>query len=158
HLLSIPHGSSYKLFIRPRQLSPMWNRGGQLNAHRPSPRYPDALRGVQQILGTHASIDRVRQVIAQVAPTAVTVLLSGETGTGKEPAARAIHDLSPRASGSFVKLHCAALVESILESELFGHEKGAFTGAVARREGRFKQADGGTLFLDEIAEIPLATQ
>jgi DNA-binding NtrC family response regulator len=117
-----------------------------------------AARGVQRILGTHSSIERVRQVIAQVAPTAVTVLLSGETGTGKELAATAIHELSPRATGPFVKLHCAALVESILESELFGHERGAFTGAIARREGRFKQADGGTLFLDEIAEVPLTTQ
>jgi DNA-binding NtrC family response regulator len=129
-----------------------------LNAHTQTLRSHSAPRGVQRILGTHPSIERVRQVIAQVAPTAVTVLLSGETGTGKELAANAIHELSPRAAGPFVKLHCAALVESILESELFGHERGAFTGAVARREGRFKQADGGTLFLDEIAEIPLATQ
>jgi DNA-binding NtrC family response regulator len=110
------------------------------------------------ILGAHPSIQRLRQVIEQVAPTAVTVLLSGETGTGKELAASAIHERSPRARGPFVRLHCAALADSVLESELFGHEKGAFTGAVARREGRFKQADGGTLFLDEIAEIPPSTQ
>jgi DNA-binding NtrC family response regulator len=129
-----------------------------MNAHRPNGRDPGAARGAAGILGSHASIDRVRQIIAQVAPTAVTVLLSGETGTGKELAASAIHALSPRARGPFVKLHCAALAESILESELFGHEKGAFTGAIARREGRFQQANGGTLFLDEIAEIPSTIQ
>jgi DNA-binding NtrC family response regulator len=115
-------------------------------------------RGIAGLLGTHPNIQRVRQVIEQVAPTAVTVLLSGETGTGKELAACAIHQRSPRARGPLVRLHCATLVESILESELFGHEKGAFTGAIARREGRFKQADGGTLFLDEISEIPPSTQ
>ena len=110
------------------------------------------------ILGAHPSVVRLRQLLQQVAPTAVTVLLSGETGTGKELAAIALHQLSPRASGPFVRLHCAALAESLLESELFGHERGAFTGAVARRPGRFEHADGGTLFLDEIGEIPLTTQ
>ena len=129
-----------------------------MSARRPNLRPPDVTRRTSAILGIHPSIDRVRQVIAQVAPTSVTVLLSGETGTGKELAASAIHELSPRARGPFVKLHCASLAESILESELFGHEKGAFTGAIARREGRFQQADGGTLFLDEIAEVPLTTQ
>jgi DNA-binding NtrC family response regulator len=94
----------------------------------------------------------------QVAPSRATVLITGESGTGKGELARAIHALSPRAKLPFVTLHCAALAESLLESELFGHEKGAFTGADKRRIGRFEQADGGTLFLDEIAEIPPATQ
>ena len=134
------------------------NANSHTNSHRSGLRGAGAPRGMERILGSHPSIERVRRVIAQVAPTSVTVLLSGETGTGKELAASALHDLSPRADGPFVKLHCAALVESILESELFGHEKGAFTGAIAHREGRFQQADGGTLFLDEIAEIPLTTQ
>jgi len=145
--------------MRPRmQLWESGFGGSTVNAHRRNARHPNAPNGLEAILGTHASIERVRQLIAQVAPTAVTVLLSGETGTGKELAASALHVLSPRARWPFVKLHCAALVESILESELFGHEKGAFTGAIARREGRFQHADGGTLFLDEIAEIPPTTQ
>jgi len=114
--------------------------------------------GVGALLGTDPGIERVRQMIEQVAPTAVPVLLSGETGTGKELAATAIHAHSPRAGRPFVRLHCAALAEPTLESELFGHEPGAFPGAVARREGRLERADGGTLFLDEISEIPLGAQ
>jgi DNA-binding NtrC family response regulator len=100
----------------------------------------------------------VLELVSQVGPSRASVLVTGESGTGKELIAEAIHLASPRAKAPFVRLHCAALAESLLESELFGHERGAFTGAVARREGRFKQADGGTLFLDEIGEIPLATQ
>jgi two-component system response regulator HydG len=94
----------------------------------------------------------------QAAPSVATVLLLGESGTGKELLARAIHDYSSRARGPFVPVNCAALPESILEAELFGYEKGAFTGAVQRHEGRFPQADGGTLFLDEIGEIPTHVQ
>ncbi len=94
----------------------------------------------------------------QVAPSKATVLITGESGTGKELVANAIHQRSPRAAGPFVKLHCAALAESLLESELFGHEKGSFTGAAARKDGRFSIADGGTLFLDEIGEISAAIQ
>ncbi len=97
-------------------------------------------------------------VVAQVGPSKACVLVSGESGTGKELIAEAIAQASGRADKPVVRLHCAALAESLLESELFGHERGAFTGAVARREGRFKQADGGTLFLDEIGEIPPGTQ
>jgi DNA-binding NtrC family response regulator len=100
----------------------------------------------------------VLELVAQVGPSKASVLVTGESGTGKELIAEAIHAASPRAKQPFVRLHCAALAESLLESELFGHERGAFTGAVARREGRFKQADGGTLFLDEIGEIPGGTQ
>ena len=100
----------------------------------------------------------VLDLVAQVGPSKASVLITGESGTGKELIAEAICSASPRAGAPFVRLHCAALAESLLESELFGHEKGAFTGAVARREGRFKQADGGTLFLDEIGEIQIGTQ
>jgi DNA-binding NtrC family response regulator len=100
----------------------------------------------------------VLDLVAQVGPSKATVLITGESGTGKELIAEAIHLASPRAKALFVRLHCAALSETLLESELFGHERGAFTGAVGRREGRFKQADGGTLFLDEIAEISPAIQ
>jgi two-component system response regulator HydG len=110
------------------------------------------------IIGSSPAMQEVFDVIEQVAPSKATVLISGESGTGKELVAQAIHEHSPRATAPFVKLHCAALAETILESELFGHEKGAFTGATGRREGRFKQADGGTLFLDEIGEISPAIQ
>jgi two-component system response regulator HydG len=110
------------------------------------------------IVGESPAMQAVFKTVAQVAPTRASVLITGESGTGKELIAQAIHDGSPRRSGPFVKLHCAALAESLLESELFGHEKGSFTGAAGRREGRFKQADGGTLFLDEVGEIPPGIQ
>jgi two-component system response regulator HydG len=103
-------------------------------------------------------MQRVYQMVRQVAAARATVLITGESGTGKGEVARALHALSPRNKAPFVSLHCAALAESLLESELFGHEKGAFTGADKRRIGRIEQADGGTLFLDEIGEIPAATQ
>ncbi|MBB6254475.1 nif-specific transcriptional activator NifA [Nitrospirillum iridis] len=109
--------------------------------------------GVQGIVGTSPAIRAVIDKIKIVARSNSTVLLRGESGTGKELFARATHDLSPRKKGPFVKLNCAALPESMLESELFGHEKGAFTGALAQRKGRFELAHGGTLFLDEIGEI-----
>ena len=114
--------------------------------------------GLEGLLGASAAMQRVYQVVRQVAPARASVLITGESGTGKGEVARALHALSPRASAPFVSLHCAALAESLLESELFGHEKGAFTGADKRRIGRFEQADGGTLFLDEIGEIPPGTQ
>jgi DNA-binding NtrC family response regulator len=110
------------------------------------------------IVTEDAKMRGVLDLVAQVGPSKASVLVTGESGTGKELIAEAICAASPRANAPFVRLHCAALAESLLESELFGHEKGAFTGAVARREGRFKQADGGTLFLDEIGEIPAGTQ
>jgi two-component system, NtrC family, response regulator HydG len=114
--------------------------------------------GLEGLLGASPAMQRVYHMVKQVAPARATVLITGESGTGKGEVARALHALSPRASAPFVALHCAALVESLLESELFGHEKGAFTGADKRRIGRIEQANGGTLFLDEIGEIPGATQ
>jgi DNA-binding NtrC family response regulator len=110
------------------------------------------------IVSSDPKMQQVLELVAQVGPSRASVLVTGESGTGKELIAEAIHAASPRAQKPFVRLHCAALAESLLESELFGHERGAFTGAVTRREGRFKQADGGTLFLDEIGEIPGGTQ
>jgi DNA-binding NtrC family response regulator len=110
------------------------------------------------IVSDDAKMRSVLELVAQVGPSKASVLIVGESGTGKELIAEAIHAASGRAERPFVRLHCAALAESLLESELFGHERGAFTGAVARREGRFKQADGGTLFLDEIGEISPSTQ
>jgi DNA-binding NtrC family response regulator len=103
-------------------------------------------------------MQKVFDILQQVAPARASILITGESGTGKELVAEAIHERSPRKSGPFIKLHCAALAETLLESELFGHERGAFTGAVARRDGRFQMADGGTLFLDEIGEISPALQ
>ena len=103
-------------------------------------------------------MQQVYRMAKQVAPSRATVLITGESGTGKGELARAIHALSPRADKPFVAVHCAALAETLLESELFGHEKGSFTGADRRRIGRFEQADGGTLFLDEIGEIPASIQ
>jgi two-component system response regulator HydG len=120
-------------------------------------RLKDKLR-FDNIVGASPAMQAVFDVIEQVARTKATVLVTGESGTGKELVAQAIHENGARASAPFVKLHCAALAETLLESELFGHERGAFTGAVGRREGRFKQADGGTLFLDEIGEISPAIQ
>jgi formate hydrogenlyase transcriptional activator len=111
-----------------------------------------------QIIGNSASLRKVLKHVETVAPTDSTVLIYGETGTGKELIARAIHDLSPRRAKPFVKLNCAAIPTGLLESELFGHEKGAFTGAIAQRIGRFEVADGGTIFLDEIGEVPLELQ
>jgi formate hydrogenlyase transcriptional activator len=110
------------------------------------------------IVGDSAALRRVLESVEQVAGTAATVLLTGETGTGKELIARAIHRHSPRAHGPLVKVNCAAIPETLLASELFGHERGAFTGASERRKGRFEQAHGGTLFLDEIGEMPSDTQ
>ncbi|MEZ4393270.1 MAG: sigma-54 dependent transcriptional regulator [Polyangiales bacterium] len=112
----------------------------------------------ENLLGTSAPMQSLVKTILQVAPSRATVLITGESGTGKERVAQAIHEASPRHDGPFVKLHCAALAETLLESELFGHEKGSFTGAATRREGRFKMAHGGTLFLDEISEISPAIQ
>ncbi len=114
--------------------------------------------GLEHMLGDSPQMQNIFNRIRQVAPTTATVLVTGETGTGKELVAKAIHALSPRQKGKFVAVNCAALSPQLMESELFGHEKGAFTGAVQRRIGRFEEADGGTLFLDEIGEIDIPTQ
>ncbi len=110
------------------------------------------------IIGQSGPIHQVLVKIEQMAPVSTTVLIQGESGTGKELVAKALHDLSPRRGKPFIPVHCAALTETLLESELFGHEKGAFTGAAERRLGRFELADTGTIFLDEIGEIPTSTQ
>ncbi len=114
--------------------------------------------GLGGMLGASPAMQEVYRVARQVAGSKATVLITGESGTGKGELARAVHEMSPRKGKPFVSLHCAALAETLLESELFGHERGSFTGADKRRIGRFEQANGGTLFLDEVGEIPLATQ
>jgi DNA-binding NtrC family response regulator len=118
----------------------------------------DTRFGLKNVVGESPAMNEVFDVVQQVAPTRATVLLLGESGTGKELIARAIHQLSPRARQPMVTVHCAALSPTLLESELFGHEKGAFTGADKQRIGRFEQADGGTLFLDEIGDMSANTQ
>jgi len=115
-------------------------------------------RGLENMIGQSSAMVEVFDTIRQVAPSRATVLVQGETGTGKELAAHAIHNLSPRAGKKFIAVHCKAFSAQLLESELFGHERGAFTGAFERRVGRFEQANGGTLFLDEIGEIDENTQ
>jgi len=115
-------------------------------------------RTPERMIGRSPAMERVFEIIRQVAPSKATVLIQGESGTGKEVAAKAIHSLSARSDKPFIAVHCAALSAQLLESELFGHEKGAFTGAGERRVGRFEQASGGTLFLDEIGEIDATVQ
>jgi transcriptional regulator with GAF, ATPase, and Fis domain len=115
-------------------------------------------RPADGLIGVSPALQQVRQRIAQVAGTDATVLITGETGTGKEVVARALHQASPRQGRALVKINCAALPAQLIESELFGHEKGAYTGAVERRIGKFELADGGTIFLDEVGELPLDLQ
>jgi formate hydrogenlyase transcriptional activator len=115
-------------------------------------------RRFEQIIGNSPALESVLEQVEQVAPTDSTVLIQGETGTGKELIARAIHNLSARCGRPFIKLNCAAIPFDLLESELFGHEKGAFTGAIAQKIGRFELADKGTLFLDEVGDIPPGLQ
>src|ERR1043166_391093 len=114
--------------------------------------------GLENLIGESAALHEVFDTVKQVAPTRATVLIEGESGTGKELVAHAIHNLSNRNKSKFIAVHCAALSPQLLESELFGHERGAFTGATERRIGRFEQANGGTIFLDEIGEIDAGTQ
>jgi len=111
-----------------------------------------------EIIGAHAGMKHVLELVNQVAPLNNTVLLLGETGTGKEVIANAIHFASPRKDGPFIKVNCGAIPESLIDSELFGHEKGAFTGATGEKRGRFERANGGTIFLDEIGELPMQAQ
>ena len=123
-----------------------------------SPREADSTRGNTEIIGEAPAMQEVFRAIGRLANSNVTVLINGESGTGKELVARALHRHSPRKSEPFVALNMAAIPHELIESELFGHEKGAFTGAATRREGRFEQADGGTLFLDEIGDMPAEAQ
>jgi transcriptional regulator with GAF, ATPase, and Fis domain len=115
-------------------------------------------RKFEQLIGSSPALEAVLDGVKRVAPTSSTVLIQGETGTGKELIARAIHNISPRCGRPFIKLNCAAIPLDLLESELFGHEKGAFTGAIAQKLGRFELADKGTLFLDEVGDIPPSLQ
>ena len=115
-------------------------------------------RAFEQIIGSSPALESVLEQVELVAATDSTVLIQGETGTGKELIARAIHNASPRCGRALIKLNCAAIPHDLLESELFGHEKGAFTGAITQKIGRFEMADGGTLFLDEVGDIPQSLQ
>jgi formate hydrogenlyase transcriptional activator len=123
-----------------------------------NPGLDQAERTFERIIGNSAALESVLDQVEQVAPTDSTVLIEGETGTGKELIAHAIHNASQRCGRAFIKLNCAAIPLDLLESELFGHEKGAFTGAIAQKIGRFEMADKGTLFLDEVGDIPPALQ
>ena len=140
------------LLKRAVRSSEMENENEQLR------RQLDDKYGMEQMIGSSVVMQDVFEVIRQAAPTQATILIQGESGTGKELVAQAIHRMSSRSKGAFVAVHCAALAPTLLESELFGHEKGAFTGATGRRVGRFELADGGTLFLDEISETDPAIQ
>src|SRR5476649_2678357 len=112
----------------------------------------------EEIVGSSQSLRKVLKAVDKVAVTDSTVLILGETGTGKELIARAIHKRSPRSSRAFIRVNCAAIPRELIASELFGHEKGAFTGAMQQRPGRFELASGGTIFLDEVGELPVETQ
>ena len=142
----------------------LWEKKQAEEKARQAERAADALRdqlagtSIGEIVGQSESIQRLRDQIGRVAPTEATVLVRGESGVGKELVGRAMHFSSRRASGPFVTMNCAALTESLLESELFGHEKGSFTGATAKKKGKFEQADGGTLMLDEVGEMSLEIQ
>jgi two-component system NtrC family response regulator len=128
------------------------------NKYRALKQRLERLEGRSELIGQSPAVAHMRQLIAKVAPTPATVLVRGETGTGKELVARAVHDQSPRASKAFVAINCGGLPENLIESELFGHRKGSFTGADEHRTGLFEVADGGTLFLDEIGELPKPVQ
>ncbi|MBP5474120.1 MAG: sigma-54 factor interaction domain-containing protein, partial [Bacteroidales bacterium] len=110
------------------------------------------------IIGNYEGLNRAIEVAVQVAPTDLSVLISGESGTGKEVIPKIIHDNSPRKHGKYIAVNCGAIPEGTIDSELFGHEKGSFTGATDSRKGYFEVANGGTIFLDEVAELPMATQ
>jgi len=148
--------SAYKINnpLHPRSESDGSDRGRAINPHK----YTATRKEFEGIIGQSSSMRELCRQVKIVAPTHSTVLILGETGTGKELIARAIHNLSPRGKHSFIKVNCAAIPAGLIESELFGHERGAFTGAIGRRIGRFEMANGGTLFLDEIGDFPLELQ
>src|SRR6266704_3307209 len=151
-LLSLP--------IRRDDLAQAFRRARTVESEAPMP-LPEVgvvAEGQYALVGRSPEMLDVYKLLARVAPSTATVLIQGESGTGKEVVARAIHQHGPRAAGAFVAVNCAAIPENLLESELFGHEKGAFTGAVTRKPGRFELAVGGTLFLDEVADMSLALQ
>src|SRR5258707_10659386 len=118
----------------------------------------DKVSMCDEIVGSSGALQKVLSRVSKVAPTDATVLITGETGTGKELIARAIHRQSRRSSRAFVSVNCAAIPRDLIASELFGHEKGSFTGAAQRRLGRFEMAEGGTIFLDQVGELPMETQ
>ncbi|MFV1994376.1 MAG: sigma-54-dependent transcriptional regulator, partial [Verrucomicrobiales bacterium] len=130
----------------------------ETQAAEPAAPVPELGQMKENIIGNSAAMQDVFKMIGRVSPSDVPVMVTGESGCGKEIVATAIHKFSLRAKGEFVAINCAAIPGALLESELFGHEKGAFTGAVSQRVGRFEQCDGGTLFLDEIGDMPLAVQ
>ncbi len=144
--------------VRPsRAGGPQWQLMRRLSKDRAFNDQDRNPRRFEQVVGNSSALELVFEQVELVAPTDSTVLIQGETGTGKELIARAIHNISSRCGRPFVKLNCAAIPFDLLESELFGHEKGAFTGAIAQKVGRFELADKGTLFLDEVGDIPLGT-
>ncbi|MEG2005471.1 MAG: sigma-54 dependent transcriptional regulator, partial [Bilophila sp.] len=149
---------AFDYLLKPLDFDMLRTALGQTLEHQRRP--DDTVRAVgdDKIVGKSPAIERMRELIHTVAASEATVLVTGQSGTGKELVAQAIHTLSPRKAGPWVAVNCAALSEGLLESELFGHEKGAFTGADKRRDGRFLQADKGTIFLDEIGEISLRMQ
>ena len=142
-----------ELYLLEKETHPLLERENQRLKEALKQRYQP-----ENIIGTSKPMREVYTLIDKISPARTTVLLLGESGVGKELVAGAVHFHSPRAGGPFIRFNCAALPESLVESELFGHEKGAFTGAVARRKGRFEEADGGTIFLDEVGELSLAVQ
>lgn len=150
------HGGADDFLTKPVEPEVLLSRVQALLDRRPDPEATES--PLPGMVGRSSAMKRVYREVRQVASTNTTVLITGETGTGKELAARAVHGLSSRATGPFVAVNCAALAESVLESELFGHVRGAFTGAVAHRRGLIRSADGGTLFLDEIGDVPPAAQ
>src|SRR5467141_1521632 len=131
---------------------------GSMNTQCPRAECFEIEDATRAIIGNSAALQRVLGMVQIVAPTDATVLINGETGTGQELIAEAIHKCSDRSSGPFVKVNCAAIPACLLESELFGHERGAYTGAFTRSIGRFERANRGTLFLDEIGDLPLELQ
>jgi DNA-binding NtrC family response regulator len=141
-----------------RRLRSTLDEGREVPLPRPAEDAPGDPAGAPQLVGDSAAMGAVFETVARVARSTATVLVTGESGTGKEEIARALHWANDRSGGPFVAVNCAAIPEHLLESELFGHERGAFTGAVARRVGRFERADGGTLFLDEIGDMSLVLQ